>query len=191
MNPLSLRWREGVPMNTQRPDTEWFLDLVAGAAAAREARELAEAEHAARSAGCVFGWDPTWTCELLPGHDPEGQIDARESVDLDAHPAADPRARDIERVLLASADLGSPEMARGFYIAWRLEPTFRLRGPDGGLLIETNDLAARDADDARHGGAEIIRDHLETGALTLPGHQGSAAGGDIPACPETGPGNPA
>lgn len=153
------------------PGLEWFLRRVAGAEPGREARELAEAEHAARSAGCTVRWDPTWTCELLPAHDPEGRIDARESVDLDAHPAVDPRARDIERVLLATASPDSPEMADGFYIQWRREPTCRVRGPDGRLLAETNEPAPRDRDGERYEAALIIREALDAGTLTLPGHK--------------------
>ena len=156
-------------MDIPVPDFDWFLDRVAGDAAVREARELMEAEQAARSVGWVVRWDPTWTCELLPAHDPEGRLDARESIDLDAHPAVDPRARDIERILLAAADLGSPEMAGGFCIEWRLEPTCRVYGVGGGLLIETNEARAGDAGAERYEAAHIIREGLDNGTLALPG----------------------
>lgn len=108
--------------------------------APQDAQKLAYAEHAARRACYTTRWEDTWACQVLP-EDVNGLITSARAIDLDAHPSADPRARDTEQRLLKAAGLDNPRSPghNCYYLTWSRETTLRVYAPDGTLLEEYYD----------------------------------------------------
>lgn len=139
-------------------DILWFIDH---GETPRAARALALAEAAARRAGYTVRWALTWACQVLPA-DPEGLIESETGICLDAHPSADPRARDVERRLVGAAGLDRPGSPGHdcYYVTWCRQTTCRVYARDGTLLDECSDFTLRpdDADRARVLTAFVLTD---------------------------------
>jgi hypothetical protein len=88
-----------------------------------------------------------WVCQLLEPGDQEVLIATAHDVMLEGGPDADPRARKVERQLIRSAGLDTPD-GPGCVVCWEQVWVCQLLEPDGETVI--SESAGWAADPATH-----------------------------------------